>query len=565
LWIALLGQVLTGYVGPILQAGERSVAAALAEFHGNRTLFKNSAGGGTPLWELALISAAAALFCLVILISLYAVVWRKTVRGGRLRYMPAAVAAMYPLAMLSNISSDAKEIGARTTTFIFFGVAVVVGGWLAGRLLMQRRVIERIATIGVAVICFLGSTVYGGGPLTQLVNGPYIVGAHERSLGSPSLALANWVSTHLPAGAHVAVDRDNGALLNDFGQVEPVSPLNGSDSPAPLFFDEQIRSSDISLIRKDHIRYLVTDTRLTEGLPLFGAYIAPGETAQPRRLTAAELEKFNSTRDVYRIYDNGVIQVYDLSLLLGKHPFAVPKYSVRSVRATGTDVVVLILAMLVATVWLLRLRRRGTLVAINAHAVICGIVGALALGLFGAFAVLLTHLPSGPLAIVSLLALLALGLRPETASTATNVAGTNATSRDPVLKSLGQPPGPICRVRSQFVLGCVGLALFAVGASVAVAAAQEEWVPSPELSIALEQGQVDRPVASVDLGTRARIPARLAVVTSGRLVWSVPLSSTSATQNVVLPTDSTSPGSGLLLMAGDRTIRRVSVEMPRKG
>jgi hypothetical protein len=359
--------------------------------------------------------------------------------------------------MLTNISSDAKEIGARTTTFIFFGVAVVAGGWLAGRLLLQRRLIERMATIGVAIICFLGSTLYGGGPLPILVNGPYIIGAHERSLGAPSLALANWVSTHLPAGSRVAADRDNAGLLNDFGQVEPVFPLNGSASPAPLFFNQQLTPSDISLIRKNHIRYLVTDTRLTKGLPLFGAYIAPGETARPTRLTATELEKFNSTREVHRIYDNGVIQVYDLSPLLGERPFVVPSRSVRSIRATGTDAGVLVLAILVAAVWLWRLRRRARLVPIDEHTVVCVLVGALAIGLFGAFAILLIHLPPGPIAILSLLVLLALGLRPprwrmhpwrdthrravsppplesttepHLASAATNVAGGEVTSSD---------------------------------------------------------------------------------------------------------------------------------------
>src|SRR5262249_55854496 len=366
----------------------------------------------TPYWESALILAAAVFFCLIILISLYAVVRKKSVRGGRLRYLPATIAATYPLAMLSNISSDTKEIGARTTTFIFFGVAVVVGGWLARRLLMQRRVIERIATIGVAVICFLGSTLYGGGPLPLLVNGPYIIGAHERSLGAPSLALANWVSSHLPAGSHVAADRDNAGLLNDFGQVEPVFPLNGSASPAPLFFSQQLTPSGIALIRKNHIRYLVTDARLTKGLPLFGAYIAPGETARPTRLTAAELEKFNAVRGARRIYDNGVIQVYDLSPLLGERPFVVPSRSVPSIRATGTDVVVLVLAILVAAVWLWRLRRRARLVPIDEHIVVCVMVGALAIALFGAFAILLIHLLPGPIAVLSLLVLLALGLRP---------------------------------------------------------------------------------------------------------------------------------------------------------
>jgi len=124
----------------------------------------------------------------------------------------------------------------------------------------------------------------------------------------------------------------------------------------------------------------------------------------------------------------------------------------------------------------------------------------------------------------------------------------------PVLESPGQPPGRTHRARSQFVLGCVGLALFAAGASFAVAAAQKEWVPPPELSIEVEQGQ---PVASVDLGTAAPVAAHLAVVTRGRVLWSAPLSSSSATQNVALPANVLHPGSQVLLVAGGRTIRNV--------
>jgi hypothetical protein len=559
-WIVFVGHVITGYVGPIVQEGISSAAELLDRLHGARKLFQNSAGGGTPYWAEALIWGSAVFFCLIILISLYAVIWKKSVRGGRLRYLPAAIAATYPLAMLSNLSSDAKEVGARSTTFIFFGVAVVVGGWLAGRLATPRRVIERMATIGIAVICFLGSTIYGGGPLAILVTGPYIVGAHERSLGSPSLALAEWVSTHLPTGSHVAVDRDNAGLLNDFGQVEPVSPLNGSQDPAPLFFDPQLTASDRSLIRQDNIRYIVTDLRLTEGLPLFGAYIAPGETGRPIRLTTAELEKFSSIPGVYRIYDNGDIQVYDLSRLLGERPLVVPRHSVLSIRATGTDVVAFVLAILVAAVWLWRLRRRAKLVPVDAHMVVCWMVGALAAGLFGVLAVLLVHLPPGPAAVVCLLALLALGLRPAKwgwhrerdvrGQASTTEPVTEVTGSGPVL----EPPGRAHRARFQLVLGCVGLALFAAGASVDVAAARQEWVPPPALSIEAEQ----TPVASVDLGTAAPVSAHLEVVISGRVVWSAPLSSGGATQNVVLPGEALQSGSRVLLVAGGKIIRSVS-------
>ena len=604
-WIAFLGKVLTGYIDPIVQEGAESAAQIVGQLHGNRQLFQNSAGGGTPDWEEALIFAAPVFFCFTILFSLYGVIWKKTVRGGRLRYVPALIAATYPLAMLTNVSSAAKDVGSRTTTFIFFGMAVVIGGWLARRLLTRRRLIERVATVAIAVVCFLGSTLYGGGPLPILVNGPYIVGAHERSLGSPSLALANWVSTHLPEGSHVAVDRDNAGLLNDFGQVDPISPLNGSDNPAPLFFDPQLTPSDIALIRKDDIRYIVTDTRLTESLPLFGAYIAPGETGIPTRLTAAELEKFNSIPGVYRIYDNGAIQVYDLSRILGKRPLVVPAESVASIRTTGTNVAVLILALLVAASWLLRLRRRARLVRVSAHAVACRMVGALAIGLFGAFAILLLHLPPGPIAIIILFALLAVGLWPArwerhpwrnvhrhkesppvpSESTAESdgqdgwlenqlalvgewsqrmsqriesaVAGTEVSGNGPALESPGPPPGRARRAPLHLVLGCAGLALFAVGAAVTVTAAQREWVPPPELSIEMGQGHSDRPVASVDLGTSASASAHLAVVTGGRILWSAPLSSSSGTQNVVLPADALGPGSQVALIANGRTIRDV--------
>jgi hypothetical protein len=124
----------------------------------------------------------------------------------------------------------------------------------------------------------------------------------------------------------------------------------------------------------------------------------------------------------------------------------------------------------------------------------------------------------------------------------------------PVVEPAGRSPGRTHRARSQFVLGCVGLALCAAGASFAVAAAQKEWVPPPELSIEVGQGQ---PVASVDLGTAAPVSARLAVVTRGRVVWSLPLSSDSATQNVALPADVLHPGSHVLLVANGRTIRSV--------
>jgi hypothetical protein len=446
--------------------------------------------------------------------------------------------------------------------------------------LLQRGVIVRLATIGVAVICFLGSTLYGGGPLPGLVNGPYIVGAHERSLGSPSFALANWVSTHLPAGSHVAVDRDNGALLNDIGGVEPISPLNGADNPAPLFFDQRLTLSDIALMQKDDIRYIVTDTRLTQGLPLYGAYIAPGETRNPTRLTLGELQKFNSIPGVYRIYDNGAIQVYDVSRLTGKQPLPTIQGSADR-PVSGIDVGVLLLACFVAIVWLFRLFRRVRRSPINEHLVVCGLVGAMAVGLFGAFAVRLFHLPPTPVSVFTLLVLLVLGLWPpgwrtsraagvrfsaavpspppeatdgaQSAPTATTTGGAGVMAGRPVM---ARPSHRRSR-RTQVVLGCAGLAFFVGGATIATAAARRDQVPPPELSIGV--GPVGQAVANVNLGTAVPASALLEVATFGKVVWSTPLSSSSTTQTVTVPPDLDHPGSFLILVVGGEPVRLVAV------
>ena len=295
-------------------------------------------------------------------------------------------------------------------TFIFLGVAVIVGAWLARRLLKDRGIVERLATIAIATICFLGSMLLGGGPLPSYLPGPYHVGADELSLGSPSLALAHWANTHLPAGSHVAADRDNGALLNNIGGVESVAPEGGLVNPSTLFFDRQLSPFDISLIRQGDIRYIVIDDRLAEGLPLYGTYIAPGEP--PTRLTLAELDKFNSIPWVRRIYDNGPIKVYDLSVLLGKSPLVAPPGLTNTVAGRGLDVGVVLVALLVGVLWVIRLRRRSRPVRINAHKVLCALAGAMVVAVFGAFLVRLTRLPPSAVALGTLLVLLLLSLRP---------------------------------------------------------------------------------------------------------------------------------------------------------
>jgi len=144
---------------------------------------------------------------------------------------------------------------------------------------------------------------------------------------------------------------------------------------------------------------------------------------------------------------------------------------------------------------------------------------------------------------------------PESASEAQGAAtATTVVARRPVLAA----PSRHARSgrRTQVVLGCAGLAFFAVGATVATAAARADWVPPPEISVGI--GQVGTPIASVDLGSAAPLPASLEVVAFGHAVWSTPLSSSSGTQTVAIPPDLNHSGSYVVLVTGGKPIRFVA-------
>ena len=613
-WTIYVGRLLSQYVVPVFAAASADISEALGNGHGNRTLFRNAAGGGSPDWEILLILTSAIGWCVILVPSLWSVISKRSVRGGALRYLPAIIAAAYPISLLANVSSNSKQVAERATTFIFFGVAVVVGAWLARRISRDRRIIERVGTIGVATVVFVGSLLFGIGPPVDLLPGPYLVGGDDLSLGSPSLAIAHWAARHLPAGSHVAADRDNGVLLNAIGGVEPVTAESGLINPELLFFDKSLSPYDVSLIRKAHVRYIIIDDRLAQGLPLYGTYVADGERST--RLTLGELNKFNSYYPfIKRIYDNGPIQVYDLTELLP--PSARPAPAGPPVGGTGLDVGLFLLAGLVAVLWVRRLRRRKQPGGDVAHLVVCGMAGALVVGIFGAFLIRLTHAPPEATAIIVLLVLLALSLRSERGQASdvahilrratqaflrwmsdvahilrratqaflrwsTEVPGpsltcsavsdsqesqadpappkdtlTDAGRPDPVSSSNAAPTRPR-RSRLQLFLGCVGLALFALGATLATVASLKEWTPPPELSIATST--TGRSVAEVQLGSAGPIAARIEVAAGGKRVSVSRLARTTAPQSVDLPAAVLHKGSRVLLVTGGHTLARSTAD-----
>jgi hypothetical protein len=109
--------------------------------------------------------------------------------------------------------------------------------------------------------------------------------------------------------------------------------------------------------------------------------------------------------------------------------------------------------------------------------------------------------------------------------------------------------------RSQVVLGSLGLALFALGATLATLASLSEWTPPPQLSVATSPA--GRSVAEVELGSAGPIAATLEVRTGGRTVWRSSLAQTAAAQRVDLPTGLLRKSSRVVLVTRGHSLRAV--------
>ncbi len=410
-WTAFVGSHLTSYLGPIFRDASDGFQSALGHFHNSRPLFHTySQQGGSSNWEIACMLVAAASLCLLLCPSVLAVLTNRTALRGRRRLLPVVVAAAYPLAMLASISSGSSQVGERTTTFIFFGMAIVLAAWLVLRLPKRRTLLERAATVLIATVCFVGSMVFGSGPDITYVRGPYLVGANQRSISAPVLEAARWASTHLAAGSVIAADRQSGAVIADFADVHLATGIGGYVDPSPLFFSDTFTGYDLRLILRDDIRYIVVDRDLSSSLPLFGTYFEPGESAPGTRLTSAELGKFGTVPGLRSIYDNGQLVVYQVPL-----PRALPPPGTSA--PTGTNPVVLAGAAAVAMVWIIRIRRRRGHPPVSERVVLRWLVGGMVAGIALAAATIPsrfspTVIGLGGLAIVLAIVLAATRSRP---------------------------------------------------------------------------------------------------------------------------------------------------------
>jgi hypothetical protein len=315
LWLATAARPTVDYLLGIFGPVAREVGGVILHQEAPRQLFQAHNGQVQPFWTRSLALAQAASILVALPVGLLQV-WRRR-RGQALFWVLAAVALAWPASLLLHLTPSAADVANRMSELVFVGVGGVLA--LGIDVIWPARGFRSLPSVAVAgwlAVVFSGGAILGWAPQLS-VPGPYLVGADNRSVDSTSIAAATWSGDALGPHNRFAADRTNRNLLGTYGRQDPVSQDSGTPT-ARIFLSPTFDQEDLAILREGHVRYLLVDRRLSSGLPLVGVYYESGEPAIPagQPLPPAWLAKFDSVAGGSRIYDNGAIQIYDLSGLL---------------------------------------------------------------------------------------------------------------------------------------------------------------------------------------------------------------------------------------------------------
>ncbi len=322
-WTLYVATVTVGYLAPAFEGAFGQVLSLIAGEADTRVLFQTASGLAAPAWEQYAGYASVLLILLALPYGIWAI-WR---RNG---FDPAALtlalaALLYPASLVARLTSSGAELAQRSQEFLFLGVGFAVA-YLAVALTdeaVRHRSLAfgaRLLPAGVAVL-FVGGIIVGV-PFWARMPGPYLVEADQRSVEPQSIDAAMWTAANLPPApdARFLADRDNRLMLKTYGQQHPITASGDEIDVKSVYFSTFLSGSDVRLLARGEVRYVLADQRLTTGPPTVGVYVERGEITDSDILPVTALDKWNDPRGIDRIFDSGDIRIYDILRLTTSEP-----------------------------------------------------------------------------------------------------------------------------------------------------------------------------------------------------------------------------------------------------
>ena len=329
LWMQTSGNLLTAYLGPVVEGGFK---ALLGKIMGAPT--PRSEHLSAPAVPIGMRLATLLGFLLVSLalatgffrsLALAAssgagASWRpvQDILAGRWRdsriVFLTLLAFGFPVSVVFRLTQAGWEIGNRMAVFVFIGVGLVVAVsiihfWEGQAPLGWRR---------IAPVAALALIVLGGVASSALnpIHGRYRVAADGESVEAMGIETARWTREWLDPGNRFAADRINLVLLATYGRQDVSTKVAGVYS-SRVFENETLGPGEFWALARSDLDFLLVDLRLSTAPPVLGFYFEPWDLRRGKRLSGTELLKFNDVKGITRIYDNGWIIIYDVRGLHG--------------------------------------------------------------------------------------------------------------------------------------------------------------------------------------------------------------------------------------------------------
>jgi hypothetical protein len=308
-WLAAVaGETVTYLSNPISEAVEALGNTIVGEST-PRGLFQGSGDiGPTPIGARILALAGVLLLFVGWVFGLREAWRRLRDRPWPLLFTLASLGFFAALAL--RLAPAAWETGNRAGEFFFIGLAFVIAGAGLQRLRWPTpRLAPFVLTAAFGVV-LLGGAISGWPWDAQLAK-PLEVSAGGRAIVSPPLALAEWAGREGPGGKWAAATADANLLLVPGGR-----DVTAGTNPnvADVLTRRERRPEDLRLLRENDLRYVVADRRRVSSDGLRG-YFFPlgGDRGYDALLPPSAVAKYAGWPGTGRIYDNGLISVYDMA------------------------------------------------------------------------------------------------------------------------------------------------------------------------------------------------------------------------------------------------------------
>jgi hypothetical protein len=313
-WTATVAQAVLPYL-------EVPLTALLDNVGGTETAAPQPPpGAGQPLVERGFTTAAILLP--LAFLSLAALVARHT---HRTLAVLAAVAVGLQVCVIGVrvVAADGDELANRAFTFTSFVTATAACAVMAaardGRLTLPRplrlrglSVRGRPLRLGAAAmltVLAVGGVTAGWPPRYQRLP-TYHVAGFESAMDKHTIETAEWALAELGPGNRFGADLGNLSAISTLGDQIPVV-----GAYAVVFHDPGDRSAVQAAVRDNGLQFLLVDTRMTWQPPppdrpsyWTDPWVGPYNSALP----VEDLETLDQLMGTDRLFDDGVIRVYDL-------------------------------------------------------------------------------------------------------------------------------------------------------------------------------------------------------------------------------------------------------------